>query len=81
MNRTCNGRKFETDRKWYWRCLGDGSFIEVDQHLEDGAICPACKRPICLTTVEIETRIKITKQICIMMGRDWLDFKELILPG
>ena len=81
MNRECFGTKFKTDEGWYWCCLGDGSFTKVDRHLKDGDTCPACKRIICnLTEIEVETRVKITKQICFKTGRNWLDFNEMILP-
>ena len=82
MNRECYGEKFKVDDEWYWRCLMDGTFTKVDRHLKDGDICSTCKRPVYITEVKVDTRVRITQQICFKTNRHWLDFKNiLILPG
>jgi hypothetical protein len=77
MNRYCLGRKYKIDGKWYWRCLGDGSNIRID--IQDGALCPACRRPVDVFVVEVETRAMVVKEIRFKDGKEWLPFRTIIL--
>ena len=81
MNRTCDGKSFIVDEKWYWCCLMDGSFTKVESALEEGYECPTCHRPIVESTVEVDVRVKVTRQICFRHNREWHDFQYMLLPG
>jgi hypothetical protein len=78
MNRYCLGRKYKVDGKWYWHCRNDGSNIRID--IEDEYLCPACRRPVDVTIVEVDTRTVMHKENCFKDGkRDWLPFRTMIL--
>ena len=80
MNRTCNGKLFKVNEEWYWRCLMDGVFSKADPNIKPGSACPTCKRPITVTFIEVDTRIKVIQQICLKDRKDWFDFQVMILP-
>ena len=73
----CYGKKFRVGEKWYWYCGVNESFTIVDHYLSDGDSCPLCKRPIYSAAVEVDTRIKIVRQIRFKMGKSWIDLEDI----
>jgi hypothetical protein len=63
MNRQCNGDYYEVDGRQWYRCLWDGSVLEVTGAVET---CPNCKRKIAAEAHgAVVQKQLLTTQVCL----------------